>query len=107
MTSGIRSCLTFLILPFCVCCFFSKCVHHRIFVVQVLDESMCVIREDICDWLQRYVFNEANVPPLENACDLLERLKSGVWLARLAHKLHFKVSSLFEKSSPYPIFPPL
>ncbi|KAL5961815.1 hypothetical protein TSMEX_010463, partial [Taenia solium] len=59
--------------------------------VQVLDESMCVIREDICDWLQRYVFSEAHVAPLDNPCDLLERLKSGVWLARLAHKLHFKV----------------
>ncbi|KAL5105557.1 hypothetical protein TcWFU_008685 [Taenia crassiceps] len=59
--------------------------------VQVLDESMCVIREDICDWLQRYVFSEAQVAPLDDPCDLLERLKSGVWLARLAHKLHFKV----------------
>ncbi|VDD79750.1 unnamed protein product [Mesocestoides corti] len=59
--------------------------------VQILDESMCVIREDICDWLQRYLFSEANVPPLDDACDLLERLKSGVWLARLAYKLHFKV----------------
>ncbi|VDM32634.1 unnamed protein product [Hydatigera taeniaeformis] len=52
---------------------------------------MCVIREDICDWLQRYVFSEAQVAPLDDPCDLLERLKSGVWLARLAHKLHFKV----------------
>ena len=64
-----------------------------VLALQVLDESMCVIREDICDWLQRYVFSEANVSPLDDARDLLERLKSGVWLARLAHKLHFKVSS--------------
>nr|CDS29290.2 GAS2 protein 3 [Hymenolepis microstoma] len=59
--------------------------------VQVLDESMCVIREDICDWLQRYVFSDADVLPLNDPADLLERLKSGVWLARLAYKLHFKV----------------
>ncbi|KAM7542338.1 hypothetical protein Aperf_G00000004600 [Anoplocephala perfoliata] len=61
--------------------------------VQVLDESMCVIREDICDWLQRYVFSDADVPPLDDPADLLERLKSGVWLARLAYKLHYKVLS--------------
>nr|CDS21915.1 GAS2 protein 3 [Echinococcus granulosus] len=75
--------------------FYSSSVGNTIGVsshfVQVLDESMCVIREDICDWLQRYVFSEAHVAPLDNPCDLLERLKSGVWLARLAHKLHFKV----------------
>ncbi|KAM3187532.1 hypothetical protein ACTXT7_002106 [Hymenolepis weldensis] len=58
---------------------------------RVLDESMCVIREDICDWLQRYVFSDADVLPLDDPADLLERLKSGVWLARLAYKLHFKV----------------
>ncbi len=52
---------------------------------------MCVIREDISDWLQRYLFNEADVAPLEEPCDLLERLKTGAWLARLAYKLHFKV----------------
>ncbi|VDO05723.1 unnamed protein product [Rodentolepis nana] len=59
--------------------------------IGVLDESMCVIREDICDWLQRYVFSDADVLPLIDPADLLERLKSGIWLARLAYKLHFKV----------------
>ncbi|KAL7059240.1 hypothetical protein AAHC03_013145 [Spirometra sp. Aus1] len=59
--------------------------------VQVLDESMCVIREDICDWLQRYLFSKSDVAALSDAVDLLERLKSGLWLARLAYKLHYKV----------------
>lgn len=54
---------------------------------------MIVIREDVTDWLQRYLFNECGAPPLESAKFLLDRLKSGVWLARLAFKLHFQVIS--------------
>ncbi|VDP85943.1 unnamed protein product [Echinostoma caproni] len=55
-----------------------------------MDESMCVVREDICDWLQRYLFSSVNAPAIE-ASFLLFRLRSGLWLSRLAYKLHDSV----------------
>ncbi|CAH8627388.1 unnamed protein product [Schistosoma mattheei] len=53
--------------------------------VQILDESMCVVREDLTEWLQHYLFSTANACPIE-AHYLLCRLASGLWLSRLAYK---------------------
>ncbi|CAH8570498.1 unnamed protein product [Schistosoma turkestanicum] len=58
--------------------------------VQILDESMCVVREDLTEWLQRYLFSTANACPIA-AHYLLCRLASGLWLSRLAYKLHYSI----------------
>ncbi|KAK4474432.1 hypothetical protein MN116_001588 [Schistosoma mekongi] len=58
--------------------------------VQILDESMCVVRDDLTEWLQRYLFSTANAYPIA-AHYLLCRLESGLWLSRLAYKLHYSV----------------
>ncbi|CAH8636389.1 unnamed protein product [Schistosoma intercalatum] len=58
--------------------------------VQILDESMCVVREDLTEWLQHYLFSTANACPIE-AHYLLCRLASGLWLSRLAYKLHYSI----------------
>ncbi|CAH8679217.1 unnamed protein product [Schistosoma rodhaini] len=58
--------------------------------VQILDESMCVVREDLTEWLQHYLFSTANACPIE-AHYLLCRLASGLWLSRLACKLHYSI----------------
>ncbi|CAH8872957.1 unnamed protein product [Trichobilharzia szidati] len=58
--------------------------------VQVLDESMCVVREDLTEWLQHYLFSTANACPIA-AHFLLYRLASGLWLSRLAYKLHYSI----------------
>ncbi|CAH8635298.1 unnamed protein product [Schistosoma intercalatum] len=58
--------------------------------VQILDESMCVVREDLTEWLQHYLFSTASACPIE-AHYLLCRLASGLWLSRLAYKLHYSI----------------
>ncbi|KAF8562536.1 hypothetical protein P879_05958 [Paragonimus westermani] len=63
---------------------------HASKFIQVLDESMCVVREDLTEWLQRYLFSSANATPIEPPF-LLFRLGSGLWLSRLAYKLHLSV----------------
>ncbi|KAF5405846.1 hypothetical protein PHET_00653 [Paragonimus heterotremus] len=63
---------------------------HASKFIQVLDESMCVVREDLTDWLQRYLFSSANATPIGPPF-LLFRLGSGLWLSRLAYKLHLSV----------------
>ncbi|VDP46227.1 unnamed protein product [Schistosoma margrebowiei] len=51
---------------------------------------MCVVREDLTEWLQHYLFSTANACPIE-AHYLLCRLASGLWLSRLAYKLHYSI----------------
>ncbi|TGZ65633.1 hypothetical protein CRM22_005792 [Opisthorchis felineus] len=63
---------------------------HSSRFIQVLDESMCVVREDLTDWLQRYLFSTVAAPPIDSAF-LLLRLRSGLWLSRLAYKLQLSV----------------
>ncbi|CAL8090061.1 unnamed protein product [Calicophoron daubneyi] len=63
---------------------------HASKFIQILDESMCVVREDLSDWLQRYLFSTADAPPIEPPY-LLFRLRSGLWLSRLAYKLNQSV----------------
>ncbi|KAF7260080.1 hypothetical protein EG68_02670 [Paragonimus skrjabini miyazakii] len=63
---------------------------HASKFIQVLDESMCVVREDLTEWLQRYLFSSANATPIGPPF-LLFRLGSGLWLSRLAYKLHLSV----------------
>ncbi|THD28927.1 GAS2 protein 3 [Fasciola hepatica] len=73
---------------------------HSSKFIQILDESMCVVREDICDWLQRYMFSSVNAPEIE-AQYLLFRLRSGLWLSRLAYKLHCSVLHRSSDSVPH------
>lgn len=61
---------------------------------------MCVVREDICDWLHRYLFSSVNAPEIE-AQYLLFRLRSGLWLSRLAYKLHSSVLQRNPNSAPH------
>lgn len=51
---------------------------------------MCVVREDLTEWLQDYLFSSENIE-LIPAIYLLDRLSSGLWLSRLAYKLHYSV----------------
>ncbi|VEL35687.1 unnamed protein product [Protopolystoma xenopodis] len=53
---------------------------------------MLIVREDLNDWLQRYLFYPGGASAID-ASHLLDRLQSGLWLARLAFKLHHSVLS--------------
>ncbi|OON13571.1 hypothetical protein X801_10653 [Opisthorchis viverrini] len=68
-------------------------------VTYVLDESMCVVREDLTDWLQRYLFSTVAAPPIDSAF-LLLRLRSGLWLSRLAYKLQLSVLQTSSGAAP-------
>lgn len=70
---------------------------HASRFVQVLDEGMCVVREDLTEWLQRYLFSSSGALPIDPPL-LLVRLRSGLWLARLAYKLHLSVLKPHENS---------
>ncbi|KAL3316592.1 1,3-beta-glucanosyltransferase [Cichlidogyrus casuarinus] len=64
--------------------------------VQILDESMCVIREDLTEWLQRFLFSEENALEIHPS-HLLMRFHTGLWLARLAFKIHHTMVDFYEK----------
>ncbi|KAG5445051.1 hypothetical protein CSKR_105068 [Clonorchis sinensis] len=72
---------------------------HSSRFIQVLDESMCVVREDLTDWLQRYLFSTVDAPPIDSAF-LLLRLRSGLWLSRLAYKLQLSVLQTSSGAAP-------